>query len=72
LLPAPAWFTRLAGCETSDSVKTGGGRHTYGDDMTPQLDLIGIVVADRVPAPAFYRRLGLDVASDADAQPTSR
>jgi len=40
--------------------------------MTPQLDLIGIVVADRVPAPAFYRRLGLDVASDADAQPTSR
>jgi catechol 2,3-dioxygenase-like lactoylglutathione lyase family enzyme len=36
--------------------------------MTPQLDLIGIVVTDMPAALAFYRRLGLDVPSTADAE----
>jgi catechol 2,3-dioxygenase-like lactoylglutathione lyase family enzyme len=35
----------------------------------PQLDLIGIVVEDMPRSLAFYRRLGLDVAPDADSQP---
>jgi catechol 2,3-dioxygenase-like lactoylglutathione lyase family enzyme len=36
---------------------------------TPQLDLIGIVVADMGRSLAFYRRLGMDVPADADTQP---
>ena len=36
--------------------------------MTPQLDLIGIVVNDMPAALAFYRRLGLTVPADADAE----
>jgi catechol 2,3-dioxygenase-like lactoylglutathione lyase family enzyme len=37
--------------------------------MKPQLDLIGIAVADMAAALAFYRRLGLDIPADADDQP---
>ena len=37
--------------------------------MTPRFDLIGLVVADMGRALAFYRRLGLDIPADADAQP---
>lgn len=37
--------------------------------MTPQLDLIGIVVADLARSLAFYRRLGLDIPPDAAGQP---
>jgi catechol 2,3-dioxygenase-like lactoylglutathione lyase family enzyme len=37
--------------------------------MTPQLDLIGIVVADMARSLAFYRRLGLDIPAEADGQP---
>jgi catechol 2,3-dioxygenase-like lactoylglutathione lyase family enzyme len=33
------------------------------------LNLIGIVVEDMARSLAFYRRLGLDVPADADAQP---
>jgi catechol 2,3-dioxygenase-like lactoylglutathione lyase family enzyme len=36
---------------------------------TPQLDLIGIVVAEMPRSFAFYRQLGLDIPDDADAQP---
>jgi catechol 2,3-dioxygenase-like lactoylglutathione lyase family enzyme len=69
LLPGPAPLTRLGPGQTSDSVKTGGGRTTYGDDMTPHIDLIGIVVADMARSLAFYRRLGLDIPAEADGQP---
>ncbi|MPZ25163.1 MAG: glyoxalase [Micromonosporaceae bacterium] len=37
--------------------------------MKPQLDLIGIVVADMAASLAFYRRLGLDVPASADSEP---
>ncbi len=36
---------------------------------SPQLDLIGVVVADMATSLAFYRQLGLDIPPDADAQP---
>ena len=36
---------------------------------TPQLDLIGINVADMGRSLAFYRQVGLDIPADADAQP---
>jgi catechol 2,3-dioxygenase-like lactoylglutathione lyase family enzyme len=35
----------------------------------PRLDLIGFVVEDMGRSLAFYRRLGLDVAADADGEP---
>jgi catechol 2,3-dioxygenase-like lactoylglutathione lyase family enzyme len=35
----------------------------------PALDLIGIIVTDMSKSLAFYRRLGLDVPADADAEP---
>lgn len=37
--------------------------------MTPHLDLIGLVVADLPRSLAFYRRLGLPIPPDADAEP---
>ncbi|WP_329124564.1 VOC family protein [Streptomyces sp. NBC_01465] len=37
--------------------------------MTPQLDAIGIVTSDMAASLAFYRRLGIDIPADADAQP---
>jgi catechol 2,3-dioxygenase-like lactoylglutathione lyase family enzyme len=37
--------------------------------MTPQLDLIGLVVADMAASLAFYRRLGLDIPAAADREP---
>lgn len=37
--------------------------------MAPRFDLVGLVVADMARALAFYRRLGLDIPADADAQP---
>ncbi len=37
--------------------------------MTPRFDAIGLVVADMGKALAFYRRLGLDIPTDADSQP---
>jgi catechol 2,3-dioxygenase-like lactoylglutathione lyase family enzyme len=36
--------------------------------MNPQLDAIGIVVADMARSLAFYRRLGLELPPDADEQ----
>jgi uncharacterized glyoxalase superfamily protein PhnB len=37
--------------------------------MTARFDAIGIVVADMARSLAFYRRLGLDIPSEADAEP---
>jgi catechol 2,3-dioxygenase-like lactoylglutathione lyase family enzyme len=37
--------------------------------LHPELDLIGVVVADMAASLAFYRDLGLDFPPDADAQP---
>lgn len=37
--------------------------------MTPQLDVIGIVVTDMSASVAFYRRLGLDFPDDSAAAP---
>lgn len=37
--------------------------------MKPQLDLIGLVVADMAASLAFYRALGLDVPAEADSEP---
>jgi catechol 2,3-dioxygenase-like lactoylglutathione lyase family enzyme len=37
--------------------------------MAPRFDFIGVVVADMATSLAFYRRLGLDIAADADSSP---
>jgi catechol 2,3-dioxygenase-like lactoylglutathione lyase family enzyme len=37
--------------------------------MAPTFDVVGIVVADMGKSLAFYRRLGLDLPPDADAEP---
>jgi catechol 2,3-dioxygenase-like lactoylglutathione lyase family enzyme len=37
--------------------------------MKPQLDLIGLVVADMAASLAFYRLLGLDIPAEADTEP---
>ena len=37
--------------------------------MSPHLDLIGIVTSDMAASLAFYRKLGIDVPTDADDQP---
>ncbi|MER8154291.1 VOC family protein [Streptomyces sp. NPDC094472] len=37
--------------------------------MTARFDAIGLVVADLATSLAFYRRLGLDIPAEADAQP---
>lgn len=39
------------------------------DTKKPQLDMIGMAVADMGAALAFYRRLGLDIPADADKEP---
>jgi uncharacterized glyoxalase superfamily protein PhnB len=35
----------------------------------PRIDLIGMVVADMAASLAFYRRLGIDVPTEADSEP---
>lgn len=37
--------------------------------MTPAFDMIGVAVTDMAASLAFYRRLGLDIPADADAEP---
>jgi uncharacterized glyoxalase superfamily protein PhnB len=37
--------------------------------ITPQLDLVGVVVEDMARSLAFYRQLGLDIPTDADTEP---
>ncbi len=36
--------------------------------MPPRLDLLGIAVADMAASLAFYRRLGFDIAAEADTE----
>jgi catechol 2,3-dioxygenase-like lactoylglutathione lyase family enzyme len=36
--------------------------------VTPQLDLVGIVVEDMARSLAFYRQLGLDIPAEADTE----
>lgn len=37
--------------------------------MTPHLELIGLIVTDMARSLAFYRRLGLPIPAEADAEP---
>jgi catechol 2,3-dioxygenase-like lactoylglutathione lyase family enzyme len=53
----------------SDLFKTDSPDSTYAADMTPQLDVIGIVVTDMAASLAFYRRLGLVIPDGSDNQP---
>lgn len=41
----------------------------YGPEMDLRLAVIGLVVSDLATTLAFYRRLGLDLPDQADAQP---
>ncbi len=41
----------------------------YGPGMDLRLAVVGLVVSDMAATLAFYRRLGLDLPEDADAQP---
>ncbi|AXK88184.1 glyoxalase [Nocardia farcinica] len=54
---------------TSDSFKTGGRPHPYGDGMSAQLDVIGIITSDMAASLAFYRRLGLEFPAGSEDQP---
>ncbi|MFE6224521.1 VOC family protein [Streptomyces sp. NPDC057854] len=38
-------------------------------ELTPRLDLVGLVVSDMAASLAFYRRLGIDVPAGAEAAP---
>ncbi|MFB9604176.1 VOC family protein [Streptomyces roseofulvus] len=38
-------------------------------DLTPRLDLVGLVVSDMAASLAFYRRLGLDIPAGAESAP---
>jgi catechol 2,3-dioxygenase-like lactoylglutathione lyase family enzyme len=53
----------------SDSFKTIAARPPSVMRMAPTFDVVGLVVADMGKSLAFYRRLGLDVPADADAEP---
>ncbi len=53
----------------SVSAKTQPAPFPTVGTMAPKLSVIGIVVADMTAALAFYRRLGLPVPDDADAEP---
>ena len=37
--------------------------------ITPQLDVVGVIVEDMARSLAFYRRLGLDIPAAADTEP---
>jgi catechol 2,3-dioxygenase-like lactoylglutathione lyase family enzyme len=53
----------------SDLFKTATSYVLYDREMAPRFDVIGVVVADMATSLAFYRRLGLDIPSDADGAP---
>ncbi|GHS89439.1 hypothetical protein AGMMS50218_15730 [Actinomycetota bacterium] len=63
-VPAPA--PPAPGAETFTTAPPAA---SYGGGMTPQLALIGVVVADMARSLAFYRALGLDVPAEADTTP---
>jgi catechol 2,3-dioxygenase-like lactoylglutathione lyase family enzyme len=52
----------------SDSFKTLDGTPAYGDRMTPQFAVIGLVASDLAASLAFYRRLGLVFPDGAEEQ----
>jgi catechol 2,3-dioxygenase-like lactoylglutathione lyase family enzyme len=53
----------------SDLFKTSPGAVPYDRGMPPRFDFVGVVVSDMATSLAFYRRLGLDIPSDADTSP---
>ena len=53
----------------SGTARTGGSQVAYGPGMDLRLAVVELVVSDMAASLAFYRRLGLDVPADADAQP---
>jgi catechol 2,3-dioxygenase-like lactoylglutathione lyase family enzyme len=53
----------------SDSFKTRDPTERDGDEMTTRFGVIGIVVEDMARSLAFYRRLGLEIPSEADSEP---
>jgi catechol 2,3-dioxygenase-like lactoylglutathione lyase family enzyme len=53
----------------SDSFKTGRRGAAYGDGMTPQFAVIGLVASDMAASLAFYRRLGLVFPEGSEDQP---
>lgn len=53
----------------SDLFKTRRTVSLYRTAMSPRFDLVGIVVADIPTSLAFYRRLGLDIPTEADTEP---
>jgi catechol 2,3-dioxygenase-like lactoylglutathione lyase family enzyme len=55
--------------DVSDSFKTGRPRPAYGDRMTPQFAVIGLVASDMAASLAFYRRLGLEFPEGSEDQP---
>jgi catechol 2,3-dioxygenase-like lactoylglutathione lyase family enzyme len=58
----------IAPPDASEFFKTVARSRPQNRTMTPQLDLIGIVVDDMAAALAFYRRLGLDIPATADGE----
>ena len=59
---------RTIGRAALDPATTAVARRTVGS-MTARFDLIGVVVADMARSLAFYRRLGFDLPTSADAEP---
>jgi catechol 2,3-dioxygenase-like lactoylglutathione lyase family enzyme len=53
----------------SDLIKTAADEVRTVVTMTPRIDAIGIVVADMAAALDFYRRLGIEFAAGAEAEP---
>lgn len=73
--PVPHGSAR-GGCSTrsirprmSETFTTGAPRGPYGRDMTPNLDMIGLVTTDMPRTLAFYRALGIDLPPEADEAP---
>lgn len=53
----------------SETFKTAPSQRGYVRRMNLRPFLVELVVADMATSLAFYRRLGLDIPADADAQP---
>jgi catechol 2,3-dioxygenase-like lactoylglutathione lyase family enzyme len=53
----------------SDSFKTRPIHRPRVDDMAPTFNAIGLAAADMATSLAFYRRLGLDIPTEADHEP---
>ncbi len=66
---APVPAAPASPAPSAETFTTAPPAAPYGGGMTPQLALIGVVVADMARSLAFYRALGLDLPADADAAP---